>query len=603
MPVQTPPKSYPGILWADHQEIDAFDVEAQRFLNGEWDPNAFTAYRVKQGVYGQRQAMQQMIRIKIPLGILSADQMDVIGVLCGRYAEMGKGHVTTRENIQVHFTDLNQVPQFLHELADAGLTTREACGNTVRNVTGSPLAGICPREPFDVTPYAAAYARRFLRHPITQELPRKFKTAFSCCDEDDAITGIHDLGFIPKIEEIDGRPTRGFKMVVGGGTSIFARTALTLAEFVSVDEYLRLSEAVLRVFNKCDELRKNRQRARIKFHVHTVGIEVFQDEVRAELEGDWAREKVELEPLMVLETVPTGPAARLSNGQVVDVASLNGSVEPATWRWIERNTMPQRDEGYRAVIVRLPMGDISADQFPKMAQISRDFSEGQVRLTQQQNLVLRWVTVAKLPELHARLTELGFGGLANGISDVTSCPGTNSCKLGITSSMEMGRELTQVLADLEGDDQLVDRVHVKVSGCPNGCGQHHVAEIGLEGAATKRGAVQLPGYHLMLGGSSSGGDFPKGSAATRIGQRAKVFLPAKNVPAGIRRILTHYKSDRQDGELFGAYIDRVGAEPIRELLADLTEAPAFGPDSVDYYQDWGRDTLYKVERGEGECAV
>ena len=279
------------------EEIDEFERQVKRFQAGEWDPNDFMAFRLRQGVYGQRQPDEQMLRVKVPFGGLTADQLDALGVLAERYAPLNKGHVTTRENFQFHHIQLADTPATMRLLGDVGLSTREACGNTVRNVTGCPLAGVCAEEPFDVTPYAAAYSRYFVRHPFTQSLPRKFKTAFSGCEQDCAITAIHDMGFIPRI--VDGK--RGFKVLTGGGTSIMARIAPTLYEFVPVEEYLKVTEAVIRVFHRSDELRKNRMKARIKFLIDRIGIDEFRPMVEEELKQPWAQRSFDPTPLLFLE--------------------------------------------------------------------------------------------------------------------------------------------------------------------------------------------------------------------------------------------------------------------------------------------------------------
>ncbi|HEV2953584.1 MAG TPA: nitrite/sulfite reductase [Candidatus Dormibacteraeota bacterium] len=584
------------ILPPQAAEIDEFERESVRFQAGEWDPNEFIGYRTSRGVYGQRQADEQMIRIKVPLGILSADQMDVVGDIAEKYTGMGRAHLTTRENFQIHFTKLDDVATIMRDLADAGLTTREACGNTVRNVTGAPLAGVCPREPFDTTPYAVAYARHFLRHPVTQKLPRKFKTSFSCCDQDDAISGIHDLGFVPMV--VDG--VRGFRMTVGGGTAIFQRVALLLSEFVPMTEFLKVSEAVLRVFNQCDELRVNRQRARLKFHVHKVGIDVFRQEVEDELAKPWAQDWHPIEN----ENEPEQIATAL--GPIDDGRELTGVASSPTdsvgfTRWVKSNVVPQKQEGFRAVTVKVPVGNLSPTHLREVAKLSRTYAAGEVRTTPQQNLVLRWVREDRLPQVHAALVELGLGNRANVLTDVTSCPGTDSCKLGVTGSMQLAERLPDEIADLE--DEVLGGLHIKISGCPNGCGQHHIADIGLEGASTKVGSVTLPCYHLYLGGEYTGGEVTSGDGETLIGARAGIRLPAKNVPDAVRLILLAYRQDRNPDEDFRPFVDRMGPQFFKDILAELMVTPVLGPDTVHFFQDFGRDTLFQVERGEGECMV
>jgi sulfite reductase beta subunit-like hemoprotein len=568
------------------EEIADFEANVRRFQAGEFDPTEFQSFRLRQGVYGQRQPNAQMVRVKIPFGGLTADQMDALGVVSERFAPLRKGHVTTRENVQYHHVKLSDTPELMRVIGDVGLTTREACGNTVRNVTGCPLAGVCPDETFDVTPYAAAYARYFVRHPFTQALPRKFKTAFSGCVRDCAITAIHDMGFVPRI--VDG--VRGFKMVTGGGTSIMARIAPTLYEFVPVDEYLKVTEAVLRVFHRSDELRKNRMKARIKFLIDRIGIAEFRLMVEEELKQPWAQRSFDPAPLLFLED-ESRDAPPLTGRY-----SVNGHA-PEFDHWVETNTQAQRQQGYRVVTVKLPLGDIDAEQWHELAAISRKYAGGRSRITQQQNLAFRWVPEQALYEVWQELKRIGLGDSGvHEITDVVSCPGTDSCKLGITSSMGLGRAISETLNEMNITDPLVKQMHVKMSGCPNGCGQHHIADIGFHGAAAKAAGGQVPAYELFVGGSYDNGD-------ARIGLRVKTKVPAKNVPAALKRVLEFYQEQRQDGELFKDFAARVGAESFEPILEEFKEVPELNRENIGYYMDWDKTVLYKLERGEGECSV
>ena len=594
--------SIPGgdsILSAKPEEIDGFETEVGRFRAGEWDANEYMGFRVKQGVYGQRQADEQMMRVKLPLGVATAEQFEALGRVAERYAPLRRGHLTTRENVQFHFLKLEDTPAIMRELGEVGLTTREACGNTVRNVVGAPLAGVCPREAFDVTPYATVYARHFLRNPLTQALPRKFKSSWSCCDDDDAVTGIQDLGFIPRVRVVDGVARRGFQVMVGGGTSIYQRTALELYEFTPVEDYLRVAEAILRVFNDCDELRKNRMRARLKFHIHKVGIDVFRSEVEAELAGDWPSGRVPAELLEPHQPAADGPAP---DAFVPARFEPNGHGQ-RYGMWLESNVFRQRQPGYAAAVIRVNGGNLAPEQFYALAGIAREFARGELRSSVQQNLVLRWIEEARLPQLYEALDALGLSGAANTLSDVTSCPGTDSCKLGITASNQLRAALSESLRGIEEDDPLVREIHVKISGCPHGCGQHHVADIGLEGAATKRGTVTAPCYHLYLGGSYTGGGIGTGADQTAIGARPGIRITARSAPEAVERLITTYQTHRLEGERFREFVNRSGGEFFKNVLEDLLEPPAFGPDTVPFFQDWGREGLFKVERGEGECAV
>ncbi len=576
----------PGILDILPEEIVDFETQVKRFQNGQWNPNDFMAFRLRQGVYGQRQADSQMMRIKAPFGGINADQMDALGILSEKFAPLGKGHVTTRENFQFHHIPLENTPEIMRLIGDVGLSTREACGNTVRNVTGSPMAGVNPDEPFDVTPYAAAYARYFVRHPFTQSLPRKFKTSFSDSDADYAISAIHDMGFIPKMK--DGR--RGFQMVTGGGTSIMPRIGKTLFEFVPVEEYLKVTEAVIRIFHKTDELRKNRMKARIKFYIDRIGIDEFRLQVEKEMEGEWAQKSFDPTPILFIED------------ESKDAPNLNGdyiSVESNTRfeKWLESNVTAQKQKGYNVATVKLPLGDVSSNQFHQLADISRKYAGGRMRLTHQQNIAFRWVPQEALYEVWKNLDEIELGEPgAHEVTDIVSCPGTDSCKLGITSSMGLGNALTEAVKSIDTEDPLIKKMHIKMSGCPNGCGQHHIADIGFHGAAAKGPGGQVPAYELFLGGSFDDGD-------TRIGQRVKTKIPAKRVPEALTKIISQYKIDRTNNELFKDYVVRVGAENIEPILEEFKEIPELNKESLDYYIDWTKTAKYQLERGEGECAV
>ncbi len=567
-------------------EIEEFEAGVKRFQSGNWDPTDFMAFRLRQGVYGQRQPDVHMFRIKIPFGGMTADMLDMMGDIVARFAPLNKGHVTTRENIQLHHIPLEDTPEMMRLLASVGLTTREACGNTVRNVTGCEIAGVCAEEPFDVTPYAAAYSRYFVRHPFTQSMPRKIKTAFSGCARDCAITGIHDVGFLPSIK--DGQ--RGFKMVMGGGTSIMPRIAPTLYEFVSTDEYLKITEAALRVFHNSDELRRSRMKARVKFLIDRIGIDDYRDLVEEQLQEDWAQRSFD----------PTG--LLFIDDEEADAPSLHGDFvtgsDPEFDRWLATNVQSQKQSGYHTVTAKLPLGDINPEQFHQLADLSRTYGASRVRLTHQQNLAIRWVPEGALYEVWLKLKEIGFGDAgALEITDVVSCPGTDSCKLGITSSMGLGRAVADAVSVIDQEaDPLIRKMHIKMSGCPNGCGQHHVADIGFHGAAAKGPSGQVPAYELFLGGGFEEGD-------TRIGLRVKTKVPAKRMPDALRKVLEFYKTERQNDEIFRDFAARVGPESFEPVLAEFKDVPELNRESLDMYIDWSKTVKYILERGEGECAV
>jgi sulfite reductase beta subunit-like hemoprotein len=572
------------------REFDDFDNEAEEFLSGKLEENQFIGFRLKQGVYGQRQPDVQMIRVKLPFGGVTPDQMDAFASVVEKYAPLDKAHVTTRQNIQIHHVPLRDTELLLREIAEVGLSSREGCGNTVRNVTGDPWAGVAPDEVFDPTPYAGAYVRYFVRHPTTQLMPRKIKTAFTGSDEDRAITGIHDIAFLSR--ERDG--VKGFEMRVGGGTSIMARVAPTLYEFVEADngDYLKVAEAAFRIFDRQEWLRVNRARARIKVLVDKIGIDAFRELVDEELEGDWVAEReFDVERLRFDDDEAANAPARPPQA-----ASPNGD-RAAFDRFLEANVQPQRQEGFSSVEVKITRGDLTPEQFRGLAAIMREHTGGYARSTVQQNFVLRWVRDESLYDVWTRLTELDLGEAGpRQITDVVSCPGTDSCKLGITSSMGLNRAIKERVESMQISDELTKRIHIKMSGCPNGCSQHHIANIGFYGASLKVGDRQMPAYIPHIGGNFEGGEVV-------FGKRLKSRLPAKRVPEAVERWVRLYEADRNEGEEFNAFAERAGAEPFEAAVKELTLPAEFSLETMQQFIDWNRSSPYKVERGEGECAI
>jgi sulfite reductase beta subunit-like hemoprotein len=579
----------PGrILPVLEKELEDFGTEATRYLGGEWDEAQFIGFRLRQGVYGQRQPGVNMVRCKLPLGTVTAEQMDAFAEVAEKYAPLRKGHITTRQNFQFHHIPLRRMPDVLKIIGKAGISSREACGNTVRNVTGDPWAGVNPEELFDPTPYAAAFARFWLRNPLSQLLPRKFKCAFSSNDRDEAITLIHDLGFIPRVQG----GVRGFEIRTGGGTSIMPRVGYTLVEFSPVSEFLKVCEAVVRIFERADELRKNRAKARIKFLIDRVGIVEFRRMVDEELKGDWTRDR-DFTPDRLLwhdNEEANAPAKRPSYAQP------NGDMREFT-AFVTSNVRRQKQQGFSTIEVKVTRGDLKPEQFRGLAAIMREYSGGRARTSVEQNLVLRWVRDESLYEVWKKLGELDLAGAgAHTVTDVVSCPGTDSCKLGITSSMGLNAAIQQRVELMDIQDEFTKKVHIKMSGCPNGCGQHHIANIGFHGAAMKVGDRQLPAYHIFLGG-----DYEDGNV--RFGHQLKVRLPAKRAPEAAERILKVYEAERTPGEAFNATFDRLGAKPFEAAIDDLCLPGEFTDDNKGMFMDWGKLDLYVLQRGEGECAV
>jgi sulfite reductase beta subunit-like hemoprotein len=572
------------------REFDDFDTEAAKFMRGDIPEEKFIGFRLKQGVYGQRQPDVQMIRTKLPLGAINPEQMQKFADVVERYAPLDKAHITTRENIQMHHVPLPDAAKAIRELGEADLSSREGCGNTIRNVTGDPWAGVTEGEPFDITPYGMAYVRYFVRHPVTQLMPRKVKTAFTATDEDVAMTGIHDIGFIPRLR--DG--VRGVEVRVGGGTSIMPRIAPTLYEFVELDngDYLKVAEACWRIFDRQEWLRKNRARARIKVLIDKIGIDAFREMVEEELEGDWVAEReFDVERLRYDHdeeaNAPPPPAT---------YGSPNGDRSEFD-AFCEANVKSQRQDGFVTVEVKVPRGDLTPDQFRGLAGIMRKFTGGYARTTAQQNIVLRWVRQESTYDVWERLTELGLGDSgAHQVTDVVSCPGTDSCKLGITSSMGLNEAIQKRLESMNITDPLTKRIHIKMSGCPNGCAQHHVGNIGFYGASIKVGDRHMPAYIAHLGGNYEGGEIV-------YGERLKSRLPAKRVPDAVERWIRFYEADRTEGEVFNAFVARVGAKEFEQRVSDLAMPVEFNIENLMHFVDWARKDPYKVERGEGECAV
>jgi sulfite reductase beta subunit-like hemoprotein len=577
------------------REFDDFKTQATRFLEGELEEEEFIKFRLKQGIYGQRQADVQMVRVKLPFGGITPEQMEAFADVIEKYVPLRKGHITTRQNIQMHHVPLVDAEKAIRELGEAGLSSREGCGNTMRNVTGDPWAGVAKDELFDLTPYAGAYVRYFVRHPTTQVMPRKVKTAFDASQSGRAIAEIHDIAFRARVQHIEGRgEVRGVQMLVGGGTSIMPRVAPVLYEFVELDngDYIKLAEAVLRIFDRQEWLRVNRARARIKVFVDKYGIDELRRQVEEELEGEWVSERdFSIEHRLFCdderESAPAPPAA---------YGTPNGDVSEFE-RFREANVAEQKQDGFVTVEVKVTRGDLTPEQLRGLAQITRQFAGGYARSTVQQNLVLRWVRQESVYDVWRSLSELGLGEPGSReITDVVSCPGTDSCKLGITSSMGLNEAVQDRVAQMSITDPLTRQIHIKMSGCPNGCGQHHVAMIGFYGASIKVGEHTIPAYIPHVGGRYEGGD-------VAFGERLKLRLPAKRVPEAVERWIRHYESQRADGEPFDAFARRVGNAELESVVKDLTMPVDFGLETMNEFIDWSRSSPFQVERGEGECAV
>jgi sulfite reductase beta subunit-like hemoprotein len=580
------------------REYDDFKTEAGKFLAGDTPEDEFIKFRLKQGVYGQRQPDVQMIRVKLPFGGVTPEQMEKFADVIEKYVPLNKGHITTRQNIQMHHIPLPDAEKAIRELGEAGLSSREGCGNTVRNVTGDPWAGVAHDELFDLTPYAGAYVRYFVRHPTTQAMPRKIKTAFDASAQGRAISEIHDIAFRARIKESDDpahpEQVRGVQILVGGGTSIMPRVAPVLYEFAELDngEYLKIAEAVFRIFDRQEWLRVNRARARIKVFVDKYGIDELRSQVEEELRGEWVGERdFSIEHrLFVDDERESAPAPPQSYG------SPNGDASEFE-RFRAANVREQKQDGFVTVEAKVIRGDLEPEQLRGLAAIMRQYAGGYARTTVQQNFVLRWVREETVYDVWRALSELGLGDAGSReINDVVSCPGTDSCKLGITSSMGLNEAVQERIEAMDISDEITRRLNVKISGCPNGCGQHHVGSIGFTGASIKVGEHTIPAYIPHVGGVFEGGD-------VKFGTRLKLRLPAKRVPDAIERWIGHYQSARHDGEEWNDFVERVGTGELEGLVKDLSLPVDFGLETMNEFIDWNRNAPFQVIRGEGECAV
>lgn len=568
---------------AVREEIDIFETELRRIQAGLVDEKIFTEFRLRHGVYGQRQDRVQMQRIKIPMGRLSADQLVALADIAEEYA-VGVLHVTTRQDFQCHFVDINDTPNLMRRLAAVGITTREACGNVVRNVTCCPCAGVCTDEAFDVAPHAHAMAYFMLRHPDAQNFGRKFKISYSGCSEHGCGLGrMHDIGAVANVQ--DG--VEGFEVFVGGGLGSLPHQAKLYSEFVPADQMLPLAQAISRVFARLGE-KKNRAKARMKFLIVKQGIDEFKrlvEEERERLLVDPRWESELREALQQLQDEPLKPPSRLN---------LTTGSAPEFAQWLELNVHPQRQEGYSMVDVYLPLGDITSLEARQLADVSRKYVKDTLRTTVDQNLLLQWVSNADLPSLFADLTEIGLAETGAGrLKDVVACPGTDSCKLGITASRGLAAHLTKEFGNGMSDIAHRSDLKIKISGCFNSCGQHHIADIGFFGSVQRKKNDTAPVFQVTLGGSTRNNAESYGLAVGKI--------PSQNVDKAIVRVTEFYNREKQGDETLSDVVARLGKTRVKQELAEFMELPTFD-ESPDFYRDIRQPWQYKRSIGVGECA-
>mgnify|MGYP006175011857 FL=1 len=597
------------------EEIDAFETQIHLRKQGKMEEKLFAETRLRRGAYGQRYDNGQrfdgtqtqqllfpehetkgpdtfwhapgMMRIKIPFGGLTAAQMEVLADLAEEYSEEIL-HITTRQDFQIHFIHIEDTPDLMRRLSAVGITTREACGNSVRNVTACPLSGVCRTETFDVTPYAQAIMSFLLGHPDCQDFGRKFKIAFSGCEHEACgLANMHDMGGVGMVKTVDGVEKRGFKLYVGGGLGAVPHQAQLFNEFVPVEELLPISQAIARVFARLGE-KKNRNRARIKFLIAKLGIEEFRrlvHEERAILPEDpqWT---AFLDDLTVTDEEQLKPGQPLNGAETSE-----GFAE-----WYRTNVYQQRQAGYVVATVALPLGDITSHQLRALADISRRFVKETTRTTVEQNMVLRWVSETDLPQLYDKLLALGLAETGAGtIVDITACPGTDTCKLGIASSRGLATELRKQLGEQSAKlDEAIEGLRIKISGCFNSCGQHHAADIGFYGNSRKINGITVPHFQVVLGGQwkENAGSFGLATGA----------VPSKNIPEVVSRLAKRFVEEREKDELFKDFIGRLGKREIKAMLEDLTQVPSYEENSW-YYRDWGDTRGFTMDDlGKGECA-
>jgi sulfite reductase (NADPH) hemoprotein beta-component len=597
------------LSFASVADIDEFVATLERYERGELTPEQWRAFRLVRGTYGQRQADDaQMLRVKIPQGVLTAGHLEALAEVGERYSRRF-GHITTRQNVQFHFVKLHDAEPAMRLLADAGVTTREACGNSVRNITGCPYAGVSADERFDVTPYAEALTRYLLRHPDSSTLPRKFKIAFEGCTEDHVALAINDLGFLGQVAP-DG--SRGFRVTAGGGTAIMCTDAGLLHEFLPASDMFLVAEAVLQVFKRLGDY-QHKQRNRMKFMIKALGWERWLGEYLGALEQARRGGAV---PLVTIdppadESRPEGePGAAQPAGMIGARVSASPPKGPGVTpvvvpvyqptdevyvRWRATNVRPQKQFGFVMVTTTVPLGDLTSEQMRVVGELATAYGDGAVRVTIDQDLVFRWVRVGDVRELYVRLAAAGLGlPDAATIADVTSCPGAESCKLAVTQSRGLGRLLEDTLRARPDLVAAADGARIKISGCPNGCAQHHVATFGFQGSVRRIGGRAVPQYFVMVGGGATEAGATFGRLAAKI--------PARRIPEAVERLIALYTAERQDHESAPAFFARVELTRVSRALLGLERLTEGDATSLDFV-DLAESGEFTPEVMEGECSA
>jgi sulfite reductase (ferredoxin) len=558
---------------------DIFELQQkiQAFLDGEIPEDKFKHFRLTRGVYGQRQLGVQMFRIKIPLGRITPAQLTRIANLSEAYASANL-HLTTRQDIQLHYVKVKDAPHIWVGLEDCGLTGREACGNTVRNITASATAGIDPNEPFDVSAHTYEAFQVFLRNPICQDMGRKIKIAFSSSEFDTAYTYIHDFGFIPRIQ--DGK--RGFKVVVGGGLGAQAFLAQTAYEFLEEEKIIPFIEAGLRIFDRYGE-RQRRNKARMKYLIKDIGLEKWMQLVEEETKAN----KIKNYPinLNILPEATPAPLKELPKTEIENDKKYQD--------WLKANTFEQKQKGYFGVYLKISNGDIKPDIARSLANLVTDYASQDMRITMNQGMLIKFIRAEALPYIYSELNKMGLANIGFGtIADITTCPGTDTCNLGVTNSMTLARILEEVIQDEYYDLIFEKNISIKMSGCMNACGQHMAANIGLHGSSIRVGDKVAPAMQIILGGGVDN------TGVGVIGDKV-VKLPTKKMPDALRAILDDYNNNASTTEYFNDYYQRQGKNYFYTLLKPIADTTKFIDD--DYF-DYGHDEYFTPEIGIGECA-
>lgn len=563
-------------------EKDILELERKiaLFRNGQIDEEKFRSLRLARGVYGQRQPGVQMVRIKLPYGRATSEQLKRICEVSEEYS-IGRLHITTRQDIQIHFVSLDRTPELWAELAKDDVTIREACGNTVRNVTASETAGVDPNEPFDVTPYADATFKYFLGNPICQEMGRKFKMAFSSSDDDSALSYLHDLGFIPKLKNIDGIEKRGFKVLLGGGLGSQPRHADAITDFLEADQLIPFIEGVLRVFDRYGE-RTKRLKARMKFLVKDIGVEAFLDLVKEEQKA-LPHKTFPIDHLSyeALQTLPDP-----------EIPAIEEPTNLGYEKWKYTNVLPQKQEGFVSIGIKVLLGDFYLDQARALADLVKKYANNEIRFTLRQNILIRDVRTELIPLFYEELNKIGLGDYGyNTLGDITACPGTDTCNLGIASSTGIAKVLEEVIIE-EYPDYLFNKdLTIKISGCMNACGQHNMAAIGFQGMSIKVGNSVVPALQVLLGGRILGNG--EGVFADKV-----IKIPSKRGPQALRVLLDDFEANAE-GKTFPEYYDYQEQKYFYDILKPLSSTD----DIVESdYIDWGNNETYVKEVGVGECA-